>query len=222
MLTTLVLTTLGLTTRKSDPRYRLEDTFRDLTSLLNTYTLETRRLSIDLPKEIDARRLFDLVGGADRDLITATLIWDGPESVEDVAEWVTRCNEATFGEFGFHWVIRDQDGIFGDPGQALGAVGVRPRHETPGRVDIGYWLGFEFWGNGIMTEVVGRIVSFVFQDLNCQKMEGDVFVGNDASLRVLERNGFVHEGLVRHGAFKRGRWLDVHLMGILPSDVGNP
>ena len=45
-----------------------------------------------------------------------------------------------------------------------------------------------------------------------------VFEGNEASTRVLEKNGFQLEGILRRAAYKRGRVLDCRLYGLLKAD----
>jgi hypothetical protein len=97
----------------------------------------------------DAPTLFDLVGGADRVEITEHLIWDGPDHLSETREFVEKVRAESYGANGFHWVIRDRDGLFtAMAGAALGMIGTRPSGE-PGRGDVAYWLGKPHWGRGI-------------------------------------------------------------------------
>ncbi|MFI6492755.1 GNAT family N-acetyltransferase [Streptomyces sp. NPDC050564] len=60
---------------------------------------------------------------------------------------------------------------------------------------IGYWFGRSYWGRGIGTRAL-----FLF--LRAEKnrpLYADPFIGNTASVRLLERHGFQHAGTVRHG-----------------------
>jgi ribosomal-protein-alanine N-acetyltransferase len=82
--------------------------------------------------------------------------------------------------------------------------------------EIGYWMGEEYWGKGIMSEVVKVVVKFA-QDKyvngplgNClDKLKAEVFHTNKGSCRVLEHNGFECEGVLKKGAFKRGKTYDL-------------
>ena len=72
--------------------------------------LETPRLRLEVPDVEDAAELFRLVGGADREAICATLIWDGPDHLDDMVSWIRRCREEPFAVHGLHWLIRDRTG----------------------------------------------------------------------------------------------------------------
>lgn len=181
----------------------------------NTFRLETERLVIDLPASDDVPILFGMIGGSDRAEICATLLWDGPESISEIANWVESCQTETFEDSGYHWVVRDRTGAFtGSSGQALGAIGTRPRGE-PGRGDVGYWLGREYWGKGIMTEALSRLIEFGFHDLDYYKIEADVYTSNRRGLRLVERVGMKREGLVRQAYRKAGGFVDQTIYGIL-------
>ena len=59
-----------------------------------------------------------------------------------------------------------------------------------------------------------RALEIAFRDMGMEKVDACAFVGNDASRRVLEKNGFQREGLSRKAVLKRGVWLDEWLLGI--------
>jgi RimJ/RimL family protein N-acetyltransferase len=80
----------------------------------------------------------------------------------------------------------------------IGVIGVRMRpaseiQREPGP-NVGYWLGQLYWGHGYMTEVVRGVASHVFASTSHEAIYAGVFVGNDASLRVQEKLGFVRDG----------------------------
>ena len=107
---------------------------------------------MDAPGAEDAPALFELIGGSDREVVTASLRWDGPDDISEIESWIERCRVNPFGESGFHWVIRDTSGeLTGTSGQAMGSIGTRPLG-VAGRADVGYWLGRPYWGRGIMSE----------------------------------------------------------------------
>jgi RimJ/RimL family protein N-acetyltransferase len=63
--------------------------------------------------------------------------------------------------------------------------GMAPR--TP---DLGYWLGQPYWGRGFMTEAVGAYLRRIFARVAVNTIYSGAFVGNHASLRVLEKLSF--------------------------------
>jgi RimJ/RimL family protein N-acetyltransferase len=74
--------------------------------------------------------------------------------------------------------------------------------------ELGYWLGEPFWGRGIMTDAVRLFTAWAFENLEVYRIFAAVFDGNAASIRVLEKAGFVREGHLRAAAFKNGSILD--------------
>ncbi|OZB93759.1 GNAT family N-acetyltransferase [Paenibacillus sp. XY044] len=64
-------------------------------------------------------------------------------------------------------------------------------------VSIGYWLGKEFEGNGIMTSACRTFVDYALMDLDLNRVEIRCATGNNRSRAIPERLGFVLEGIVR-------------------------
>jgi ribosomal-protein-alanine N-acetyltransferase len=83
------------------------------------------------------------------------------------------------------------------------------------RAEIGYWLAKPFWGRGIMTAVVRRLCQHAFDEFGLVKITAHVFAMNPASARVLEKCGFVQEGLLRKHFVKDGKLIDAKLFALL-------
>lgn len=109
-------------------------------------------------------------------------------------------------------------------GVAAGTIGVRLRNDID-RVaaEFGYWLGEEFWGRGIMTEAATAFRDFSLCEYDLTRLEATVFVGNNASARVLEKADFLLETTLRRSAIKNGvvidRWLYAYVR--LPESGSN-
>jgi len=94
-------------------------------------------------------------------------------------------------------------------GAAVGGVGVHPGHDVHRHTaTIGYWLGEEFWGRGIMTEAVAAVTDFCFPNYALRRISAEVFSTNPASARVLEKVGFILEGRLKNHVLKGGETLD--------------
>ncbi|GAB4855423.1 hypothetical protein Ancab_024050 [Ancistrocladus abbreviatus] len=77
--------------------------------------------------------------------------------------------------------------------------------EDERRGEIGYALNAAYWGLGIATEAVKMSVQCAFKELKgLERVEGLVFAENKASQRVLEKAGFVREGVLRKYFFVKG------------------
>ena len=73
---------------------------------------------------------------------------------------------------------------------------------------IGYWLGRQYWGQGIATQALGQLLEIVRADPRVKRIEATAFDFNVASQRVLEKNGFVREALLQNALTKNGKLYD--------------
>ena len=94
-------------------------------------------------------------------------------------------------------------------GQAVGGVGITPQKDI-GRnnAELGYWLGKDYWGQGIMTNVIKDIVGLAFDKFTINRIYAKPFELNIASQRVLEKAGFVLEAKFIKTVIKNGELLD--------------
>ena len=86
------------------------------------------------------------------------------------------------------------------------------------RADLGYDLRPEYWNMGIMTETLSAIIDFAFQTLDVNRIEAAVSTENNASIRVLEKSGFVKEGILRERSYWRGSCHDMMMLSILKKE----
>ena len=94
-------------------------------------------------------------------------------------------------------------------GEAVGGVGFVPgtdveRHSA----EVGYWLGESVWGRGIATAALKGSTRYAIGAYDLWRVFAVPFSENTASIRVLEKAGFVREGVMRRSAVKDGRILD--------------
>ncbi len=97
-------------------------------------------------------------------------------------------------------------------GAAVGAIGYVTGNDIERfSAEIGYWLGEPYWGRGIVTEALLLTVEHAFVRRNMLRLFALPFVENTASGRVLEKAGFVREGLLQASSVKYGvprdQWL---------------
>lgn len=98
----------------------------------------------------------------------------------------------------------------------VGGIGLEIRHDIYRKSPlIGYWLGEAFWGRGIMTEAVRLVVNYAFANLDILRLQAGILSNNPASMRVLEKVGFVKEGVLRNAIVKNGVVLDEHVYGLV-------
>ena len=85
---------------------------------------------------------------------------------------------------------------------------------------LGYWLGLPFVGQGYMTDAVGAVCAYAFEDLHLHRLEAATMPNNLASIRVLERNRFRSEGIARRLLKINGAWEDHVLHALVAEDFG--
>ena len=96
-----------------------------------------------------------------------------------------------------------------DRRHGTGGIGVHPGQDVYRRTaTVGYWLGEQFWGRGIMTEAVIAVTDFCFDNFPLRRISAEVFANNPASARVLEKAGFTFEGRLKNNVMKDGQVLD--------------
>lgn len=77
--------------------------------------------------------------------------------------------------------------------------------------ELGYWLGRAYWGEGIATAAVRALVPHALRELKLYRLQARVFEDNVASMKVLERCGFLREAVSRRQVVKHDRLLDMHI-----------
>jgi RimJ/RimL family protein N-acetyltransferase len=111
----------------------------------------------------------------------------------------------------FQWIVLSD-------GQPAGWITLVVSNWEHGLAEIGYALASAHQGRGVMSRAVGQLLDDVFAHTAIERLEARCAADNQASRRVLEKNGFRLEGTLR-GYFKlRGRRVDNLLFAILRSD----
>jgi ribosomal-protein-alanine N-acetyltransferase len=83
------------------------------------------------------------------------------------------------------------------------------------RADFGYDLRPEYWNRGVMTEALDAVIDFTFNKADVNRIEALVSNENNGSIRVLEKLGFVKEGVLRKRSYWGGSYHDMVMLSIL-------
>lgn len=99
----------------------------------------------------------------------------------------------------------------------IGSVSLRVQKQHK-NAELGYWVGFPYWGQGFGTEAAGCLLEFGFTTLNLQRVHAHYLSRNRASGRILEKIGMRHEGTMREHRRTEHGFEDIEFMGITRSD----
>ncbi len=99
-----------------------------------------------------------------------------------------------------------------DDARLMGAITLDNIRRGPSQsASVGYWIGPRFARQGFMSEALAATVAHAFGALDLSRIEAACLAENTPSRGLLERSGFVHEGLAESYLQIRGRWRD-HLI----------
>jgi len=159
--------------------------------------------------------LEDLVKNANNYNVASTLrdAFPYPYTLEDGEEWIEFAGNENWG---YNFAITINDKAVGSIGLIIGKDIERKSSE------VGYWLGEGYWGKGIVSSALKGIVKLAFDELKLPKLDNfgasriedsrrleRIFAvpleHNIASRRVLEKNNFVLEGILRNSVVKSGK-----------------
>jgi RimJ/RimL family protein N-acetyltransferase len=119
------------------------------------------------------------------------LIRSPAELLAEPALAIAQAEESPRTEYAFAIVARETGAVIGNAEVYVDSV----RHH---RGEIGYILRHDVWGQGLATEVATLLLRFGFDDLRLHRLWASCDPANTASIRVLEKIGMQHEGVLRH------------------------
>jgi len=111
----------------------------------------------------------------------------------------------------FEWHLFEGDSL-------CGSVRVKDIDHDDRKASIGYFLGSQFTGKGIVTSALRAVLAWCFDTLGLNRIELRCATGNAPSIRVAERLGFVREGLLRQDECLHGVFVDHYVFGLLNSE----
>jgi RimJ/RimL family protein N-acetyltransferase len=106
-----------------------------------------------------------------------------------------------------------------DENELIGGIGALPQTDVHRfSAEVGFWLGQSHWNKGIITKAVPVFCNYLFTKFDFNRLTANVFEGNDASQKVLEKTGFILEGKLRKSVFKENKFVDHYIYGLLKKD----
>ena len=137
-----------------------------------------------------------------------------PYGVKDAIDFISN-NEVWFEEgssLNLAITLKEEDSV-------IGGIGLMNIDRKFNHAEIGYWIGKEYWGKGMVSQCVQAMVRLGFDRIGLQRISAVVFSPNTRSKRILEKNGFKFEGTMRDRYILDGRPADGDIFGITRRDM---
>jgi ribosomal-protein-serine acetyltransferase len=168
-------------------------------------------MDLRLLEERHARAVFALVE-AERERLREWLPWvDATATEDDTLAFVRASLEQFAANNGLAAGIWNHHAL-------AGVIGTHKIDWPSRQVEIGYWLGRDFEGQGIITEACRALVTHMFGELDLNRVVIRCATGNAKSRAIPLRLGFRLEGTLREAELCCGRYLDLNVYSMLKRD----
>ncbi|HCN56734.1 MAG TPA: GNAT family N-acetyltransferase [Exiguobacterium sp.] len=170
--------------------------------------LKTERLVLRPLRASDLDDLFEYT----QDEETARYVtWNANQTIEQAEQFLNyvlsnyeQGNEAP-------WAI-----VWKETGKMIGTIDfIHLLLDDNKQAELGYALSREFWGKGIVTEAVARVMAYGFEELKLERIQARCMEPNIGSARVMEKVGMTYEGTLRRLIFIKGAFHDVKMYAML-------
>ena len=164
---------------------------------IGTQILQTERLILRRFVESDAEAMFQNWASSAENLTHVT--WDPNPDVEvtrnSIRNWVASYANPHY----FKWAICLKE----DPEQVIGDISIVEMDEIDSSCEVGYILGKNYWGRGMMTEAMTAVLDFCFTQAGFQKIRARYASLNPASGRVMEKAGMSYLKTITNGVERK-------------------
>ncbi len=179
----------------------------------------------NMPKLESSRLFFRAIKRSDLDDIyeyssnpktSQYLLWSPHQSISTTKEFIEIVlSKYKSGDYN-DWAI-----VYKKTGKMIGTCGFTRIDQDNRLVEIGYVLNPDFWGKGLATEAVERVLEFAFEVMNVNRVEAKFMFGNEASLKVMKKVGMTFEGYQRDAIFAKGKFRTIGTASILKREYNS-
>lgn len=168
-------------------------------------------IELSIVKVSDAQALFDLIDSSRERLGRWLGFVADTLQPSDVEAFIAAVRKAYAAEESYTFAIRFRGQVAGIVSVVVSAV------QNSG--EIGYWIGADFEGKGVVTKAVRAVTEFAFEELRLHRVAIYVAVPNERSANVAMRAGFRFEGVLRGAARVGDTYYDAKVFALLAADA---
>ena len=186
---------------KKEKIYRVFSHFPELT---------TDRLTLRKMMVLDTE---DMYGYASRPDVTKYLTWHPHPDREYTKEYLQYLGNRYAAGMFYDWAV-----VYEPDCKMVGTCGFTSFDCAADSAEVGYVINPEYWGKGIATEALERVMRFGFEELGLHRIEARFIEGNDGSRRVMEHVGMTFEGIHREAMLIKGNYVNIGVCAVLRSE----
>lgn len=178
--------------------------------LINYIQIETIRLMLTGIHHQDMKKIFDNLTKSEIKQIL------GHRSDEEFSkeEQKHKNGYSSYNRRFIVFLLKDKES-----GKIIGRCGLHNWNDTHKRAEIGYVMEDEFFKEkGLMSEAVKSIVKYGFDQLRLNRIEAIVGIDNAASIRILAKNKFINEGILKQHFCIAEKYTDSIICAILRNE----
>lgn len=138
------------------------------------------------------------------------------KEIDEIKDLINNVNEGFKKRNKIRWGIADKR-----KSKVIGDGGYYKIDKKNNIGKISYRLSKNYWGRGIMSKSLRYIIKFGFESLNLNRIEASVIPANEGSIRLLNKIGFINEGVLRQALYKDNKYYDLAVYAILSNDYFN-
>ncbi|XP_043714933.1 uncharacterized N-acetyltransferase p20-like [Telopea speciosissima] len=148
------------------------------------------------------------------------MIFMSDDKVSQFCRWNTMCKEEAFNELMYAIYTHPWYRAICVKDMPIGYILVKQGEGNDRcRGEIGYVLGSAYWGQGIITHAVKMVISSIFSESQgLERLDALIDVENLRSQRLVDKIGFIREGVLRKYRIHKGRSRDMVIYSLLNSD----
>ncbi|MBO0442741.1 GNAT family N-acetyltransferase [Vagococcus fluvialis] len=170
-------------------------------------TLETPRLYLRKMTVADTNEVFENWTSSEN--VAKYLTWAPHTSIEVTKEYLTAEEENRDEGWGI---------VLKETGQLIGNIAVIEDKRKIKTKILGYVLGEKFWNHGYMSEALFKVIDFLFETTDVNRIEAEHDTKNPNSGKVMAKAGMTFEGVLREAGYNNQGIVDVAYYSILRSD----
>ncbi|WP_430788054.1 GNAT family N-acetyltransferase [Virgibacillus flavescens] len=172
--------------------------------------LETDRLKLIHIDQSHELAYFEIMSN---DSVTEFYGMDSLNSMDEAAKIIDSFQHTYKKKQGIRWGI-----LWKKTNSFIGTIGLNNLSNWSKRAEIGYEIHPDYWRRGIATEAIGAVLDYSFNEMELFRIGAVTFPDNVSSNKLLEKIGFIREGILRGYLHQNNKSYDALVLSMLKTE----